>query len=84
MTETLYELEGTWEELEQHAPELQGRRLRVTVLADEILAPMPAPAGSLEDELDAIAQRIPKEEWDKLPADLSDQLDHYLYGTQKR
>jgi putative addiction module CopG family antidote len=27
---------------------------------------------------------IPAEEWDKLPADLSEQHDHYIYGTPKR
>jgi hypothetical protein len=27
---------------------------------------------------------IPAEEWDKLPTDLSEQHDHYIYGTPKR
>jgi Arc/MetJ-type ribon-helix-helix transcriptional regulator len=27
---------------------------------------------------------IPEEEWDKLPTDLAEQHDHYLYGTPKR
>ena len=27
---------------------------------------------------------IPNEEWDKLPTDLAEQHDHYLYGTRKR
>ncbi len=27
---------------------------------------------------------IPQEEWDKLPTDLAEQHDHYLYGTPKR
>ena len=27
---------------------------------------------------------IPDEEWDKLPDDLAEQHDHYLYGTPKR
>jgi hypothetical protein len=27
---------------------------------------------------------IPDEEYDKLPTDLSEQHDHYLYGTPKR
>lgn len=30
------------------------------------------------------AARIPDEEWDRLPADLLQQLDHYLYGIPKR
>jgi Arc/MetJ-type ribon-helix-helix transcriptional regulator len=31
-----------------------------------------------------IAASIPKEVWDKIPADSSEQLDHYLYGTPRR
>ena len=27
---------------------------------------------------------IPDQEWDKLPTDLAEQHDHYLYGTPKR
>ncbi len=27
---------------------------------------------------------VPDEEWDKLPTDLAEQHDHYLYGTSKR
>ena len=27
---------------------------------------------------------VPDEEWDKLPTDLAEQHDHYLYGTRKR
>jgi hypothetical protein len=30
-----------------------------------------------------IAESVPQEEWDKLPADLSGNLDHYLYGCPK-
>ena len=30
------------------------------------------------------AARIPDEEWDRLPEDLLQQLDHYLYGVPKR
>jgi Arc/MetJ-type ribon-helix-helix transcriptional regulator len=27
---------------------------------------------------------VPDEEWDKLPADLAEQHDHYIYGIPKR
>jgi len=30
------------------------------------------------------ASRIPDEEWDRLPVDLIDHLDHHLYGVPKR
>ena len=35
---------------------------------------------SIEDEMRKIAGRVPDEEWDKLPPDLIDRLDYYLYG----
>jgi Arc/MetJ-type ribon-helix-helix transcriptional regulator len=31
-----------------------------------------------------IAASIPEEVWDRIPADSSEQLDHYLYGAPKR
>ncbi|HWY03427.1 MAG TPA: type II toxin-antitoxin system ParD family antitoxin [Candidatus Acidoferrum sp.] len=30
-----------------------------------------------------IAKDVPDEDWDSVPADLSKNLDHYLYGGQK-
>jgi len=41
-------------------------------------------APAIEDVLAAIAAEIPKEEWDKLPPDLTDNLDHYLYGIPRQ
>ncbi len=38
----------------------------------------------IEDLLEELAREIPQEEWDKLPSDLNDNLDHYLYGVPKR
>lgn len=40
-------------------------------------------ARSIEDELSEIAAEVPTEEWKTLPADLTDHIDHYLYGTPK-
>jgi hypothetical protein len=40
-------------------------------------------APAIEDVLAAIVADVPKEEWDRLPADLTDHLDHYIYGTPK-
>ena len=42
------------------------------------------PPGSLEARIAKLGRRIPKSEWDRLPADLSSNLDHYLYGIPKR
>jgi hypothetical protein len=33
--------------------------------------------------VDEISAQIPLEEWEKLPKDLSKNLDHYLYGSPK-
>ena len=42
------------------------------------------PTMSIEEELDRIWADVPDSEWEKLPADLTDQIDHYVYGTPKR
>jgi hypothetical protein len=38
---------------------------------------------AIEEKLRAIVADVPKEEWDRLPADLSENLDHYIYGTRR-
>ena len=38
----------------------------------------------IEELLRDLAKEIPQEEWDKLPEDLNDNLDHYLYGGPKK
>lgn len=44
-------------------------------------------AGTKDDSLAAIfaeiAKDVPDSEWEKLPRDLAQNLDHYLYGTPK-
>lgn len=39
---------------------------------------------SVEERLSAIWADVPATEWAKLPDDLTDQLDHYIYGTPKQ
>jgi hypothetical protein len=41
-------------------------------------------ARPIEDVLEELATEIPREEWDKLPNDLCDNLDYYLYGVPKQ
>ncbi|MFH1730921.1 MAG: hypothetical protein ABIF82_04620 [Planctomycetota bacterium] len=41
-------------------------------------------APAIEDVLLSLASEVPAEEWSQLPNDLTDDLDHYLYGTPKR
>ena len=36
------------------------------------------------EEILELTADVPDEEWDKLPSDLAEQHDHYIYGTPKR
>ena len=38
-------------------------------------------APSIEDRIAELARGVPDEEWEKLPEDLSQRLDYYLYGV---
>jgi hypothetical protein len=46
--------------------------------------PYDSTARPIEDVLAELAAEVPEGEWDKLPSDLTDNLDHYLYGVPKR
>lgn len=39
--------------------------------------------GDLATMFGSIAGDVPDADWQRVPADLSKNLDHYLYGTQK-
>jgi hypothetical protein len=41
-------------------------------------------APPIEEQLRELAKDIPQEEWDNLPSDLIENLDHYIYGTPKK
>jgi hypothetical protein len=41
-------------------------------------------ARPIEDILEELAKEIFQEEWDRLPGDLNDNLDHYLYGMPQK
>ncbi len=40
-------------------------------------------SGSLLEMISAITMTVPDREWERVPADLSKNLDHYLYGSKK-
>ncbi len=40
-------------------------------------------ARPIEEILKELAAEVPDEEWDRLPSDLTDNLDHYLYGDSE-
>ena len=78
MSQLQREFEGIWQELAAHADEFEGCRLKLIVLEDD---PIEFEPESIEAKLSALAARIPDEDWAKLPPDLNDRLDYYLYGT---
>ena len=39
-------------------------------------------APRIEDVIKRIVKDVPDEEWEKLPHDLTDRLDYYLYGVE--
>jgi hypothetical protein len=42
-----------------------------------------SPQQSFLNFVDDITKQIPQSEWEKLPSDLSKNLDYYLYGSPK-
>lgn len=67
----------------------QGNLLRVTQVEELRLHPLEESpydptARSIQDVLGELAAEIPTEDWNRLPADLTDNLDQYLYGTPKQ
>ncbi len=67
----------------------QGTVLRVTQVDELRLRPLgetpyDESAPPIEDLLTQFAAEVPPEDWSRLPPDLTDNLDHYLYGTPKR
>ena len=67
----------------------QGKPIRVTQVAEISLlpagqVPYDSEARPIEDILAELAAEVPAEEWNQLPPDLTDNIDHYLYGTPKQ
>lgn len=66
-----------------------GKPLRVTEVQELRLHPAgeaayDATARPIEEVLAELAAEVPEEDWGRLPPDLTDNLDHYLYGTPRR
>jgi hypothetical protein len=67
----------------------EGKLLKITRV-DEItiqpvgVAPFDRTARPIEEIIAELAAQVPQAEWDRLPHDLTDNLDHYLYGTPRR
>lgn len=77
------EITGTWEEIAARGAEFAGRKVKLTLLDRQ--PPTPSGQGKpIEEVIQEIMADVPEEEWDRLPPDLSDNLDHYMYGTPKK
>lgn len=67
----------------------QGKPLKVT-LVEELRTHISGEthydpnAKPIEDILVEMAGKVPSDEWRKIPSDLTDNLDHYLYGGRKK
>jgi len=84
MTLPLLELEGTWEEIVAQIPDFSGQKLRVLVYPATEHGAEERDTRPITEVLADIAAAIPAEALARLPADFTDQLDHYIYGTPKR
>jgi hypothetical protein len=67
----------------------QGKPLRITRVERLQIQPVgevayDSTARPIEDVLADLAREVPRENWNRLPSDLTDNLDHYLYGTPKQ
>ena len=40
-------------------------------------------SGSILEMVSAITREVPEREWERVPADLSKNVDHYLYGSKR-
>jgi hypothetical protein len=40
-------------------------------------------SASILEMVSAITREVPEREWESVPADLSKNVDHYLYGSKK-
>jgi hypothetical protein len=55
-----------------------------TVMKDlEASSESPTNLKAMMEKIERIASRVPEETWEKVPTDLSKNVDHYLYGAKK-
>lgn len=83
MATPLLDLEGTGAEIAERLADYADRKIHVIVLP--ATEPMQKKdTRPITEVLAEIAARVSSEEVDRLPADFTDQLDHYIYGSPKR
>ena len=74
------------DQIERLYRELESKRAAATAVSHPAAGPeQPAEARKpIWEQILEMTADVPDEEWDKLPTDLAEQHDHYLYGTPKR
>ena len=72
-----------WRIAETELIEFLKARMQPRPLRHFTVVPYDAEAPPIEDVLAELAAEVPEEDWNRLPADLTDNLDHYLYGTPR-
>jgi len=77
-------IEGAWEDVSAIGEQYADRRMRLIIMPPVEDTPSTSNAPTIEDTIAAIWSDVTDEQWASLPPDLSDQLDHYIYGTPKR
>ena len=87
MTDAARLLVANLERLSQPSPGLANSDHDPVVDSARPVADEPNPASARKpiwEVFQEIAAGIPDDVWDRIPADSSEQLDHYIYGTPKR
>lgn len=70
--------------IELSHPELPpGEEAEVTIVVQPADTAQATGLRPLWEEADEIAASVPEEEWERVPADLSKNLRHYLYGAPR-
>ncbi len=84
MTIPLLDLEGTGAEIAERLSDYADRRIHVIVLPATTPEIQEKDERPITEALAEIAACVSAEEISRLPADFTDQLDHYLYGSPKQ
>ena len=71
-------------ELGERLDQLPEDQLReVLALVESLRRKRHSSTPSIEEKIEAHVDEVPDEAWDEVPADASENLDQYLYGTPR-
>lgn len=84
MQTPVLEFEGTIEEIQLRLADFAGKRIHITVRPLTERLETKEAILSVEEKILQRARLTPELERAKIPADLTNNLDHYLYGAEKK